>query len=500
VVEHFDVVVVGAGLSGIGAAYHLQTECPNKSYVILEARAAIGGTWDLFRYPGIRSDSDMYTLGYRFKPWRNAKAIADGPSILEYVCETARENGIDQKIRFDHKVKRAAWSSDQGLWTVEAECQASREIRRFTCRFLYSCAGYYAYDAGHAPEFEGAAEFAGRVVHPQRWSDDIDYAGKQVVVIGSGATAMTLVPELAKKAAHVVMLQRSPTFVVSAPAVDKLANTLRRLLPAKLAYFLTRWRNILMSMIFFQLVRRLPEFAKRQFIGRVREALGPSYDIERHFTPRYNVWDQRLCLIPDEDLFLALRAGTASVVTDHIERFTRDGIRLRSGQELRADLVVTATGLEMLFLGGMQLTVDGRAVDPHTTLNYKGCMFTDVPNVAYTFGYTNASWTLKADLTAEYVCRLLRHMDAIAATRCTPRCKDKTVQGQPWLDFTSGYVVRALQRFPQQGSKRPFRVYQNYVLDLLMLRYGIVDDGTLEFSAAESARVAAPKQFTSGVT
>jgi monooxygenase len=487
VVEHFDVIVVGAGLSGIGAAYQLQRECPDKSYAILEAREAIGGTWDLFRYPGIRSDSDMFTLGYRWKPWRERKAIADGASILRYVRETARENGIDEKIRFRHRVKRASWSSERALWTLEVERGPSQDVVCFTCRFLYVCPGYYAYDAGYTPHFEGMAEFAGKIVHPQQWSDDIEHAGKRVVVIGSGATAMTLVPELSKQAKHVVMLQRSPTYVVSAPASDPLANLLRRLLPQTLAYAITRWKNILLGLLFFELVRLAPKLANRQVVRMVEKQLGPGHDVEQHFTPKYNVWDQRVCLVPDGDLFLAMRAGRVSVVTDLVETFTRTGIRLQSGRELEADLVVTATGLELLFLGGMQLTVDGRAVEPGQTMNYKGCMFSDVPNLAYTFGYTNASWTLKADLIAEYICRLLRHMDAVGATHCTPRRTDSAVEERPWIDFTSGYVQRSLARFPKQGSKRPFRLYQNYGLDLLVLRFGAVDDGTLELARSPGA-------------
>jgi cation diffusion facilitator CzcD-associated flavoprotein CzcO len=482
--EHFDVIVVGAGLSGIGAARQLQHACPQKTYAILEARDAIGGTWDLFRYPGIRSDSDMFTLGYRWKPWEEQKAIADGPSILRYVRETAHENGIEARIRFGHRVRRASWSSERALWTVEAEHGPSHELRRFTCSFIYACSGYYAYDAGYTPAFDGIAEFAGTIVHPQQWRDEVAYEGKRVVVVGSGATAMTLVPELSKKAAHVVMLQRSPTYVVALPASDSLANLLRRMLPAKLAYFLTRWKNILAGLLFFQLVRVAPKFANRLLVSWVRLALGPGHDIETDFTPRYDVWDQRVCLVPDGDLFEAIRARRVSVVTDQIETFTKTGIRLRSGRELQADLVVTATGLEMLFLGGMELTVDGRRVEPSKTMNYKGCMFSDVPNLAYTFGYTNASWTLKADLTAEYICRLLRHMDAVGATHCTPRRTDPSIEELPWLDFTSGYITRALARFPKQGSKRPFRVYQNYALDLLVLRYGAVDDGTLELATA----------------
>jgi cation diffusion facilitator CzcD-associated flavoprotein CzcO len=486
--EQYDVIVVGAGLSGVGAAYHLQTRCPQKSFAILESRTAIGGTWDLFRYPGIRSDSDMFTLGYRWKPWLGHKAVADGASILDYVRETAVENGIDQAIKFEHRVVRAAWSSERSLWTLEVECGASRELRRFSCRFLYMCTGYYAYEAGYTPQFEALETFQGRVVHAQQWNDQVEYAGKRVVVIGSGATAMTLVPELAKQAAHVTMLQRSPTYVISAPAVDGLANLLRRLLPARWAYALTRWRNILFSVFFFQLVKLFPAFAKNRLLGEVRRALGPEYDVEKHFTPRYDVWDQRLCLIPDDDLFNAIRDQRVSVVTDHVARFTPEGIALQSQQELPADLVVMATGLDLMFLGNIELSVDGRRIDPNSVLNYKGCMFSDVPNLAYTFGYTNASWTLKADLVAEYACRVLRYMDKVGAMRCTPRRNDPSIGELPWLDFTSGYVLRTLSRFPKQGSKRPFRLYQNYILDLLTLRFGAIDDGTLELVPAPGGR------------
>jgi monooxygenase len=484
VAEHFDVVIVGAGLSGIGAACHLQRKCPQKSFVLLEGREATGGTWDLFRYPGIRSDSDMYTLGYGWKPWLGEKAIADGASILSYVRETARENGIDAKIRFRHKVIGASWSSERALWTVEAERGPERERVCFTCRFLYGAPGYYAYDAGYTPEFPGSDQFAGRIVHPQHWPEDLDYTGKRVVVIGSGATAMTLVPELAKQAAEVVMLQRSPTYVVSAPSRDPAAAFLREVFAEKVAYALTRWKNVLLGLLFFYLTRLLPGLSKRALVGLARRDLGPGYDVERHFTPRYDVWDQRVCLVPDGDLFEAIRAGKVTVVTDHIERFTADGIRLRSGQDLPADLIITATGLQMLPLGGLQLTVDGRRVDVSRTMNYKGCMFSDLPNLAYAFGYTNASWTLKADLTAEYVCKLLNHMDAVGAVRCVPRRPDRSVQERPWLDFSSGYVQRSLALFPKQGSKRPFRLYQNYALDLFTLRHGLIDDGTLELTPA----------------
>jgi cation diffusion facilitator CzcD-associated flavoprotein CzcO len=404
--EHFDVLIVGAGLSGIGAGYHLREKCPGKSYVILEGRDCIGGTWDLFRYPGIRSDSDMFTLGYSFKPWLDPKAIADGPQILSYVRETAAENGIDKHIRFHHRVRRAAWSTPEARWSVEAERSTGEgavETVRFTCNFLFMCSGYYKYEAGYTPEFAGVADFAGRLVHPQKWTDDIDYAGKRVVVIGSGATAVTLVPELAKTAEEVTMLQRSPTYVVSRPAQDLLANKLRRNLPARLAYHLIRWRNVMWGMYFFQLSRRKPARVKQLILGGVRMALGPDYDVATHFTPRYNPWDQRLCLVPDGDLFKAIREKRARVVTSEIDRFTAKGIRLKDGRELAADIIVTATGLVLQVVGDLEISVDGRAVDFASTLTYKGMMYADVPNLASAFGYTNASWTLKCDLTCEYV-------------------------------------------------------------------------------------------------
>jgi monooxygenase len=484
-IEHFDVLIVGAGLSGIGAAYHLQRDCPGKSYAILEARAAIGGTWDLFRYPGIRSDSDMYTLGYAFKPWREAKAIADGPSILNYVRETASENGIDRHIRYGCKVKRANWSSETAVWTVEIERDG--QVVKLTCGFLSMCSGYYSYDAGYTPDFAGTERFKGRIVHPQHWPTDLDYAGKKVVVIGSGATAVTLVPEMARTADHVTMLQRSPTYVVSRPAEDGLANWLRAKLPIKLAYGITRWKNVLLTMLFFNIARKKPAKTKERLLGLVRDHLGPDYDIETHFTPRYNPWDQRLCLVPDADLFDSLKAGTSSVVTDQIETFTETGLRLKSGAVLEADVVVTATGLRMQLLGEMEVVVDGRKVALNETTSYKGMMFSDVPNLASTFGYTNASWTLKADLTAEYVCRLLNHMDRTGARICTPRLPQVELEIEPWLDFSSGYVQRALTILPKQGAKTPWKVHQNYALDLVALRYGKVDDGTMEFSKAKVA-------------
>src|ERR1700716_1838821 len=484
--EHFDVLIVGAGLSGIGAGYHLQHKCPGKSFVIIEGRETIGGTWDLFRYPGVRSDSDMFTLGYSFKPWTEPKAIADGPRILNYVRETAADNGIDNKIRFNHRVKQASWSSPDARWTVEAERarggEGSAETVRFTCNFLFMCSGYYKYEEGYTPEFSGTKDFAGRIVHPQKWTDDIDYAGKRVVVIGSGATAVTLVPAMATTAEHVTMLQRSPTYMVARPSQDQLANKLRRRLPLKLAYWATRWRNVLLGMYFYQMCKRKPDKVKSLLLGGVRQMLGPDYDIDTHFTPRYNPWDQRLCLVPDADFLRAIRRGKVSLVTDHIKSFTETGRKRKSGAELAADLIVTATGLVLVPLGGARLSVDGRAVDPAKTFIYKGMMYSDVPNLVSVFGYTNASWTLKADLVCEYVCRLINHMDRGGYRQCTPRNVDPTVAEEPWVDFSSGYIQRALARQPKQGSKRPWKLYQNYALDLLSLRFGSVRDNAMVFT------------------
>ena len=478
--EHFDVVIVGAGLSGIGAGYHLKTACPDRSYVILEGRAASGGTWDLFRYPGIRSDSDMYTLGYAFKPWREAKAIADGPSILKYVRDAARENDIDRHIRFSHQVKRAAWSTDAAAWAVEVE--SGGRVVRFTCSFLFLCGGYYSYDGGFTPDFPGMDSFKGQIVHPQQWPSDLDYAGKQVVVIGSGATAVTLVPEMAKTAGHVTMLQRSPTYVVSRPAEDAFANRLRGVFPAKLAYQIVRWRNVLGGMYFFNMARKKPQVVKAQILKMVRAELGPDYDVETHFTPSYNPWDQRLCLVPDADLFRQLKAGRAAVVTDHIETFTEGGIRLKSGAELAADIIVSATGLTLEVWNGIEISVDGRRIEAGRTLSYKGMMYEGVPNLASAFGYTNASWTLKCDLTCEYVCRLLNHMARTNVRQVTARNDDPGIGFAPWLDFSSGYVQRAMERFPKQGTKAPWKLHQNYALDLMSLRYAKLEDGTLRFT------------------
>jgi cation diffusion facilitator CzcD-associated flavoprotein CzcO len=487
---HFDVLVIGAGLSGIGAAYHLKTLCPSRSFAILEGRDAIGGTWDLFRYPGVRSDSDMYTLGYRFKPWRAGKAIADGPSIRAYVEETARENGLREKIRFRHRVTRAEWSSREARWTVTAEVGPEREIVRYTAGFLHACTGYYDYASGYTPVFPGRDRFRGLVVHPQKWPEGLDYAGKRVVVIGSGATAVTLVPAMAETAAHVTMLQRSPSYVASLPARDRIAEALRRVLPERAAYAAARWKNIVRGMFYYDLARRRPGLTKKLLRMAAKRSLGPGVDVDTHFKPRYEPWDERLCVAPDGDFFHAVRSGRASVVTDTIETFTETGIRLRSGAELPADIVVTATGLNAKILAGLALVVDGRPVDLAACTTYKGMMYSDVPNLASSFGYTNASWTLKCDLTCEHVCRVLNHMTEHGYTAVTPRVHDPSMPREPLLGLRSGYVQRALGGMPKQGSRAPWRLHQNYVRDLLLLRFGRVTDDELEFTRAPAERTA----------
>jgi len=499
IAEYFDVVIVGAGLSGIGAARHLQEECPGKSFLILEGRDSMGGTWDLFRYPGIRSDSDMFTLGYKFKPWRESRAIADGPSILKYVKETAAETGVDQHIRYGHLVRKASWTSNNSSWTIEAERKDSRETVEVRCGFILMCAGYYSYEQGFTPKFRGRERFEGEIVHPQEWPEDIDYKDKNIVVIGSGATAVTLVPELAKDAAHVVMLQRSPTYMVSLPAVDVIANFLRKVLPEKTAYAITRWKNIRFQQAVYRKTRTAPEKVKKKILHLVRKEMGPDYDVETHFTPHYNPWDQRLCLVPDSDFFLSVRSGKSSIVTDTIDTFTEKGVRLESGEELEADIIVTATGLNLVILGGAEFVVDGQPVNFADTFSYMGMMYSDVPNIVTTFGYINASWTLRADVTAEFACRLLNHMDAARVSQCTPRLRDEdtNMPAKKWItEFSSGYMQRVMHLFPKQGDKAPWLNTQNYLQDKKMINTREIDDGvlqfrnsTVEFKETESARL-----------
>ncbi|MGQ0832088.1 MAG: flavin-containing monooxygenase [Microthrixaceae bacterium] len=480
--EHLDVVVVGAGLSGIGAGHYLQTECPWADYAIFEARGSIGGTWDLFRYPGVRSDSDMYTLGYSFRPWRSDTSIADGASILQYIKDTATEVGIDTKIRFNHRIVRAEWSTTDAHWRLTTLRTDTGETSELTCGFIFSCSGYYRYDHGYLPDFAGMDRFAGTIVHPQAWPEDLDYAGKRVVVIGSGATAVTLIPSLAAQAAHVTMLQRSPSYIASVPARNPIARLLRRVLPDRLAGPATRWALALGTQATYAVSKRRPALVKRLLRKGLERQLPSGYDIDTHFTPRYDPWDQRLCAVPDGDLFKAIRSGAASVVTDHVDTFTEDGIRLASGESLDADIVITATGLELLFLGGIELVVDGDPVDVATRLTYKGMMLEGVPNLALAIGYTNASWTLKCDLTCGYVCRLLNHLRTTGQRQATPRNTDSAVSAEPLLGLSSGYVQRAADRFPKQGSRFPWQVHQSYLRDYRALKRSDLVDDAMVFS------------------
>lgn len=475
----YDVIIVGAGLSGIGAAVHLRRNCPGKSFVILEARPSIGGTWDLFRYPGIRSDSDMHTLGYSFKPWKNPRALADGPAIRDYVRETAAEYGLAPHLRFNHVVKRAAWSSAAARWEVEALVDG--ELLRFNARYLMMCSGYYRYDAGYTPDFPGVDGYRGQLIHPQHWPEQLDYAGKQVVVIGSGATAVTLVPALAEKAARVTMLQRSPTYIASLPAIDSVAAWFRRLLPLRLAYVATRWKNILVQLLLFNFARFFPAVTKRRLLSLIREQLGPGYDIDTHFTPRYNPWDERLCAVPDNDIFQAINRGRVEVVTDEVDTFTPTGLRLKSGSELSADIVVSATGLQLQFAGGAHLEVDGRPVETGKVVLYKGAMFNDVPNFVLIFGYTNASWTLRADLLAEYFCRLINFMDRRGYVEARPALPERSIALRPAADLKSGYFKRAGEILPRQGDRGPWRNPQNYAFDILRFRFGAIRERHLHF-------------------
>jgi monooxygenase len=481
--EHLDVLVVGAGLSGIGAAYRLQTECPGRSFALLEARPDLGGTWDLFRFPGIRSDSDMHTLGYPFRPWKGEKSIADGASILQYLRDTAAEYGIDRRIRFNHKVTAARWSSETSTWTVDVQVDGKVEPESLTCSFLYACSGYYSYDAGYTPELRGIEDFAGPVIHPQQWPRDLDYSGRRVVVIGSGATAVTMVPAMAADAAHVTMLQRSPSYLAALPSHDASADRIRALLPAWLADPLIRWKNVLFTLAFFQLARRAPKLTRRLLTEGVARLLPADIRVDPHFVPAYNPWDQRLCVVPDGDFFAALRSGKADVVTDRIDTFTATGIRLESGAELDADIVVTATGLDLLAIGGISMTVDDVKVDPGATFMYRGFMLSGIPNFAFCLGYTNASWTLRADLSSRSVCKLLNLMEARGYVKAVPTVDETTLVPKPFFDLEAGYIRRGAAQLPKQGGAAPWRLRQNYVLDALTARFGNVDEA-MEFTRA----------------
>jgi monooxygenase len=489
--NNFDVLIVGAGLSGIGAAYRLKTECPGKRFAILEGRDAIGGTWELFRYPGIRSDSDMFTLGYPFHPWKAAKAIADGPSILAYIRETSTKFGIDPYIRFRHRVIAARWSSADARWTLDVEIGEQRLVQTFSCAFLYVCAGYYRYDAAHVPEFAGFDRYRGAVVHPQWWPEDLDYTGKRVVVIGSGATAVTLVPAMAERAAHVTMVQRSPTYYVTRPERDAIADAIRAVLPARVAHKVVRGKNVVLGTAFYQFCRRYPEAATRRLISEVAKLLPAGYPVERDFTPRYNPWDQRLCLVPDGDLFKAISSGKVSIVTDTIDAFTETGLRVSSGAAIDGDIVVMATGLSLVACGGIELSVDDRAIAIRDALVYKGLMMSGVPNMAWCFGYTNASWTLRADLSARGVCRLINYMDRHGYDKVVPHAQPGDDARVPLLGLTSGYIRRAHDDMPKQGAKAPWYLRQNYLLDLLTTWFGRITDPALAFSRPHARRAAA---------
>ncbi len=478
--QSVDVLIIGAGLSGIGGACHLRRNCPDRSFMILESREASGGTWDLFRYPGIRSDSDMYTFGYGFKPWNDKSSIADGHKILRYIREAAAEYDVEQHIRYQHKVLSANWSSTDQRWLVTAELGDTGEQVSIDCQFIFSCSGYYDYDQGYTPEFAGIDDFKGRVIHAQHWPEQLNYKDKRVVVIGSGATAVTLVPTMSKDTASLVMLQRSPTYIASVPKEQPLAEKLRKWLPDRWVFRLTRWSRVFFQIYLYQLSRKKPQQLKKLLLGRVRQEMGPDYDVDTHFTPDYNPWDQRLCGVPDGDLFAAIREGRAEVVTDHIDHFNKEGIELKSGQQLDADIVVLATGLNLKFAGGVQYSVDNRVLDFTEHFIFRGMMFSGLPNMAFTVGYTNSSWTLKADLTAKYVSRLLNKMARRGYTSVTPHLKGE-VEEVPLLDFDAGYVLRSRESFPKQGNRLPWKNYQNYIRDFIGLSLGRQNDDELEF-------------------
>jgi len=490
--EHLDVIVIGAGISGVGTACRVRIECPEKSLAVLESRDAIGGTWDLFRYPGIRSDSDMFTLGYNFRPWQEARAIADGPSIRKYVTETAAEYGVDRLIRFGHQVTRAEWSTPDSRWTLEVAL-AGGGTKVLTCSYLGCSTGYFDYERGYSPEFPGADRFAGQIVHPQHWPEGLDWEGKRVVVIGSGATAVTIVPSMAAKAEHVTLLQRSPTYMVSRPSVDPLAAWLKGRLPDRFVFWFMRWWNALLMVVSFNLMRRFPQRARAILRRWGVAALPAGYDYDRHFQPRYAPWDQRVCLVPDNDLFDAIADGSVSMVTDTIETFTERGIRLSSGEELEADVIVTATGLELLVFGGAEIVVDGKLIDPADLVSYKGMMFSGVPNLVMTMGYTNASWTLKADLVSEYFCRLIKHTEAAGMRQWTPKEPPPSIEREAFIDLKAGYVLRKLDELPKQGAEEPWKLRQNYPIDVMRLRHGNVEDEGIEFSAPPAPAGAPPE-------
>jgi cation diffusion facilitator CzcD-associated flavoprotein CzcO len=490
-IETVDVLIIGAGLSGIGTAHHIQEAFPNKSYAILESRDAIGGTWDIFRYPGIRSDSDMYTLGYRFKPWTGSRSLADGPAIRKYIRETADEGGIKDNIRFNRRMVHADWSSEESLWTIDVKDTVTDELSQIKCNFLHVCSGYYRYDEGFTPKFEGSENFKGQIVHPQHWPEDLDYEGKNVVVIGSGATAVTLVPAMADKTAHITMLQRSPSYVLSIPGIDPIANTTRKLFGDRISYPLNRWKNVFIATLLYQVSQRRPRFMKGLLRKGAIKQLPEGYEVDKHFKPKYNPWDQRMCMVPDGDLFRVIRKGQASIVTDHIETFNETGIKLKSGEQLDADIIITATGLNLQLFGGTDLAIDGKPVELSETLAYKGMMLSGIPNFAFTVGYTNASWTLKADLVSEYVVRVLDFMYKNGYTSCVPQNDDANLETVPLLDFSAGYVLRSLDALPRAATKAPWRLGMNYAQDAVTLRHGSLEDDAMRFARTPMRAAAA---------
>jgi cation diffusion facilitator CzcD-associated flavoprotein CzcO len=496
--EHIDVLIVGAGISGIGAAYRLQERCPSKSYAILEARDDLGGTWDLFRYPGIRSDTDMYTLGYRFKPWSQESTIADGSAILDYLRETAEENGIDRHIRFGLRVVAASWSTADARWTVEAERTDSGETVKLTCGFLLGASGYYDYEQGYLPEFPGVDRFQGQVIHPQHWPEDVDYEGKRVIIIGSGATAITLVPAMADDAAHVTMLQRSPSWVLAIPSLHPVMKALKRHLPRRAADKLIRWIYLHIQTLLYAASQHRPGNLKKFLRRGVEEELPTGYDMT-HFTPSYDPWDQRICFVKDGDLFKSLSDGSAEIVTDRIETFTEAGIKLESGKELEADLIVTATGLNLLVFGGIRFSVDGEPVDLGHTMAYKSLMLDGMPNFAFSLGFSNASWTLKADLVSEFVCRLINHMDANGYSQCVPRLEDPSVGEDELFPLQAGYVLRSIDQLPKAGSREPWTLRQSVPYATRVLRRGALEDGELRFSS-NTSDVSEPLATSSGIS